>query len=305
VAANDTSASAAPSESDGWLADDKLFSTRPPISSHRMPRRLSRPIILAALVVITAAAGWTWLNGWGRSLPSNIVVAPAPAAAAPVLDSATRAARATATPSVPATAATTRSRSAVSPGPAVTSTVTMNVTVPPARSGPVSRPKPTRAAPAPTRSAASTVVTSPAAGMVVRVVNQASGESMSVARNATTDGAAIVQSTATGAGQRWRLVRSGSCFQLVNAHSTEALDDPDGSLDDGTQMQQWSYAQGNVNQTWCFTSVGAGLFSLQNQTSHSLLDLRNGPTGGGAIQQWGAEAYAPDANQTWRLIAAG
>ncbi len=128
---------------------------------------------------------------------------------------------------------------------------------------------------------------------------------MSVSHNSTNDGAPIVQSPATGTAQRWELVSSSSgCFQLVNQYTQEALDNPNGSYDDGTQMQQWSFAPGNINQTWCFYSVGTGRFSIQNRTSGSLLDLRNGGDDG-AIQQWGAQPYAPDSNQTWELVRVG
>ena len=145
----------------------------------------------------------------------------------------------------------------------------------------------------------------PANGLTVLVVNPTSGLPFGVG-NATADGALVTQSTSTGSGQQWRLVAtSGSCYQLVNAYSGMALDDPAGSFADGTQMQQWTFAAGNVNQTWCFQAVG-GRYSIRNAASGSLLDLRDGARGGGAaIQQWSADPAAPDANQTWQLVRVG
>jgi hypothetical protein len=148
-------------------------------------------------------------------------------------------------------------------------------------------------------------VTAPAAGMVVRVVSRASGDSIGVAQGSTVDGAPIVASSNIAAtAQQWRLVAADEgCFGLVNVHSGLALDDPDGSTDDGVQMQQWTTVSGDVNQAWCFRPVGAGLFSIRNLAAGTLLDLRDGGRDDGtAIQQWGADPAAPNANQTWLLL---
>jgi hypothetical protein len=147
----------------------------------------------------------------------------------------------------------------------------------------------------------------PADGLTVWLVSQASGQHFGVAGGATSDGALIVQSTSTGSAQQWRLVTaSGGCYQLVNVNSNMALDDPNGSRTNGTQMQQWTTAVGNPNQIWCFRSVGSGAYSIRNVASNSLLDLRDGVTGDGvAIQEWGASPAAPNANQTWQLVPTG
>jgi hypothetical protein len=146
------------------------------------------------------------------------------------------------------------------------------------------------------------VVTNPAGGMVVRLVNRASGRMVGVARAG--DGAPIVQLSDTGTRAQWRLDAAGpGCFQLVNVESGRAVDNPDGTYVDGTQMQQWELVPGNTNQTWCLRSVGSGWFSVRNQTSGSLLDLRDGGTADGTpIQQWSADPAAPDFNQSWQLI---
>jgi hypothetical protein len=114
----------------------------------------------------------------------------------------------------------------------------------------------------------------------------------------------IVQSTSSGIAQQWRLVAaSGSCYELANVGSGKALDNPNGSRMNGTQMQQWTIYAGNRNQTWCFQYVGGGRYSIRNLASGSLLDLEDGVSGDDvAIQEWGADPAAPNANQTWQLI---
>jgi hypothetical protein len=139
------------------------------------------------------------------------------------------------------------------------------------------------------------------------VVNRASGQHFGVAQSATSNGALIVQGTTTGSSEQWRLIAApGGCYQLVNVHSGMALNDPDGSRTDGTQMQQWTTAAGDPNQVWCFRSIGGSAYSIRNLASNSLLDLRDGVPGAGvAIQEWGADPAAPNANQTWQLLRTG
>jgi hypothetical protein len=144
----------------------------------------------------------------------------------------------------------------------------------------------------------------PADGLTVLVVNQASGQHFRVAQDATSNGALIVQGTTTSSSERWRLVAApDGCYQLVNVHSGMALNDPDGSSTDGTQMQQGTTTVDIPSQVWCFRSVGGSAYSIRNLASDSLLDLRDGVSGDGvAIQEWGADPAAPNANQTWQLV---
>ncbi len=128
---------------------------------------------------------------------------------------------------------------------------------------------------------------------------------VAVSQASTTNGAPIVQSVSTGTVAQWRLIPvGGACFQLLNVHSGLALANLFGTSADGAQMQQWQAATGNTNQTWCFQSVGGGWYSIHNQTSGSLLDLRAGLGEEGlAIQQSRGDPLAPNANQTWQLQA--
>ncbi|WP_238013793.1 chitosanase [Dactylosporangium sp. AC04546] len=166
---------------------------------------------------------------------------------------------------------------------------------------PASNPKPpTTSNPQAAPPAETTVA--PRDGLVVRIT-AANGKWVGVADGASTDGAKIVLSGNSGPAQLWRLVASHSgCFHLINAQSGKALDNPDGTWTNGVQMQQWEYFWGNYNQSWCFTAVDRGHYSISNLANYYLLDVHDGGGADGTpIQQWGADPAAPNSNQTWRL----
>lgn len=167
----------------------------------------------------------------------------------------------------------------------------------------VPTPTPPRTAGTPTHTTAPAAPVTPASGTVVRIVNPRTG--MAISATSSADGSPIEAIHSTGATARWRLVSSNGCYSLVNVGTGKALDNPDGSREDGTTMQLWTYIPGNANQTWCFTGVGPSLYSLLGYSGGCLLDLRDGGTADGTvIQQWGAPPQYPDDNQTWRLVQA-
>ena len=133
-----------------------------------------------------------------------------------------------------------------------------------------------------------------------RFSNQVSGKSFGVASNSTADGARMVQIGADEPSTRYRLVDVGDgFFNIINANG-RALDNPDGSPDRGTPMQQWTLDKGNPNQQWRFVSVGDAYLVI-NRASGLALDLRDGNTGDGTvIQQWTPESGNP--NQHWQLV---
>ncbi|MGH3712631.1 MAG: RICIN domain-containing protein [Micromonosporaceae bacterium] len=135
-----------------------------------------------------------------------------------------------------------------------------------------------------------------------RFSSQVTGKSFGVAANSTADGARMVQIGADEPSTRYRLVDVGDgFFNIINANG-RALDNPGGSPDRGTPMQQWTLDKGNPNQQWRFVSVGDAYLVI-NRASGLALDLRDGDTGDGAvIQQWTAERDNP--NQHWRLVRA-
>ncbi len=288
---------------DGWPADDALFPRRLPILSHRAPRPPRRRAWLTAtalaLVVATIA---------GRVLPDLVGSQPIGAqdvSVPPIRD--------------PMNSQTLTSDHSGDPAPYV-QPVTSTGGTPSAPAGssrwrsaasgthPAAPPPTTpHAPPPPTVGPPVATVVAPADGLTVWVVNRASGQHFGVAQDSALDGARIAQSISTSSAQLWRLAAaSGGCYQLANVHSGKALDNPDGSRADGTQMQQWTIGTGNPKQTWCFRSVGTGWYSIRNSASGSLLDLRDGVSGDGVvIQEWSADPAAPNANQTWQLIRVG
>jgi hypothetical protein len=137
-----------------------------------------------------------------------------------------------------------------------------------------------------------------------RLVSSLSGKSIGVSSGSTADGARIVQVSTRDQSQQWRLVYVDSgYFNVVNRATGKALDNPDGSQSDGTQMQQWTITgSGNANQQWRFTAAGDGYYLIVNRASGRALDLRDGNLNdGAAIQQW--EPASTNPNQRW-LIAA-
>ncbi|MFG2042285.1 RICIN domain-containing protein [Dactylosporangium sp. NPDC048998] len=299
---------------------DLLSEGRPDEAGHEGPppaRRLGRAwgwtlvrgVVMPMAVTVVFAAIGPW---WRSALPSS---AEATTSGAPTADT-------TGVPLEPVPASSPADTSAgdvpsktpgeqtvlrePSPTPPATapSPESTGVRPTPAGSRTVSpTPQPTRTTPL-----ATVRIIAPAAGMVVRVVSQASGDSVGVSRGSTSDGALIVSSSDTSAtAQQWRLIAAGEgCFGLINVRSGKALDNPDGSSVDGEQMQQWTAFAGNINQAWCFQPVGAGWYSIRNLAAGTLLDLRDGGRNDGtAIQQWGADPAMPDANQTWQLLRVG
>ncbi|MFI2710502.1 chitosanase [Micromonospora sp. NPDC018662] len=215
------------------------------------------------------------------------------------------------TPSMPTVAdSTTHPPATPSPSPspsAVPRSASPPAALPSPRSAGSRRPSATTSpAPASSRRPAAPTATAPRDGLLVRVV-ATGGKSIGVADGASFAGAKIVLSGGTGPAERWRVIASTSgCFHLVNVRSGMALDNPDGTWTNGVQMRQWEYGWGTSNQSWCFTPVGGGRYSIRNLTNYYLLDVRDGGTSDGtAVQQWGADAAAPNANQTWRLVPAG
>jgi hypothetical protein len=80
-----------------------------------------------------------------------------------------------------------------------------------------------------------------------------------------------------------------------------ALDDTNGSISNGTQMQQWSLTPGDSNQQWQISSLGNGYYTITNKTSGLNLDLTNGALADGtAIQQW--QGSSGDFNQEWQFV---
>lgn len=143
---------------------------------------------------------------------------------------------------------------------------------------------------------------SPRAVRAFRLASSITGKSIGVASGSTADGAGIVQVSGQDNAQQWRMVHVGSgYYNLINVKSGKALDNPNGSQDNGTQMQQWTiWDGGNANQQWRFESAGDGFYLVINRASGRALDLRDSNNNDGApIQQW--EPASKNPNQRWRI----
>ncbi len=152
--------------------------------------------------------------------------------------------------------------------------------------------------------AAPVLSTTPTAGNTYRIVSRASGKPIGVCYASTADGACILQFTDDGdPDQRWQLVNAGAgYFNVINANSGKALDNPGGSTADGTQMQQWTiWGSGNSNQQWLISAVAGGWYTITNRTSGKVLDVREGSVSDTtAIQQW--TYFSGNPNQQFRFV---
>ena len=89
-------------------------------------------------------------------------------------------------------------------------------------------------------------------GVLVQLVNQASGLTLGVRGNSTTAGAAVEQNAWTGnSSQKWSLNPSGTpdYFVLNNSRSGQALDVQGASKSTGALIDQWT-PNGAANQKW-------------------------------------------------------
>jgi hypothetical protein len=97
------------------------------------------------------------------------------------------------------------------------------------------------------------------------------------------------------------LVANGT-YTIVSENSGMALNDPNGSTADGTQMQQAS-VNGNNSQKWNLTNEGNNVVQLVNVSSGKALDVPNSSkTAGTVIDQWDVNGGS---NQRWTVISKG
>jgi type IV secretory pathway VirB10-like protein len=276
-----------------------------PAAKHRlttggMPR--TRMIVIAAAALVTIGLGVALLpsapgpsaSGITPTSPSSTLEdhLPVPSIASPLTESPTPD-PATAAPATTAAALP----GATTPPPAPRVTTQAPQPPPPATTAPAPPPPPPPP-PSPV---------SPRNGLVVRIVHPNSGKSIGVSGGSTANSAATVLSGSPGdSAQKWRIVTSPvGCFSLINVKSGKALDNPNGTSVNGTQMHQWTHYADNRNQSWCFTSIGSSRYTIKNGTSGFLLDVRDwGTAAGTPVQQWNADPANPNANQTWQFYTA-
>ncbi|MET8509256.1 RICIN domain-containing protein [Streptomyces sp. NPDC004787] len=107
----------------------------------------------------------------------------------------------------------------------------------------------------------------------------------------------------TAAEQSLSLVPTGDAPPAPDGAHTltaagKALDDPDSSTADGTQLITWT-PNGGANQTWSLTRQSDGTYELRNGASGKCADVEGGSTAAGArVIQWTCHGGA---NQRWTV----
>ncbi|MDF9745715.1 RICIN domain-containing protein [Natrinema salsiterrestre] len=97
-------------------------------------------------------------------------------------------------------------------------------------------------------------------------------------------------------------VRSGMKYRFVNAHSGKVLDVSNASPDDGANVHQWAWADGD-NQVWRLERVADGGYRFVAEHSGKVLDVSGPSTDDGAnVHQW---SWHGNDNQKWYVDAVG
>ncbi|MFF1902617.1 RICIN domain-containing protein [Kitasatospora sp. NPDC058218] len=122
------------------------------------------------------------------------------------------------------------------------------------------------------------------------------------ARSWTDTGAGAVGGGRTAGEQSLTLTATGTAGNppLDGTHTLttagKALDDPDHSTTQGTQLITWT-PSGGANQNWVFTRQADGSYQIVNGESHLCMDVSGGSTTAGAqVIQW---ACTGGGNQRW------
>jgi hypothetical protein len=139
------------------------------------------------------------------------------------------------------------------------------------------------------------------------IVNRYSGKALDVVGGSSADQAKVQQYTIHGGGnQRWHLKMQSIAtapglpypyFAIIADHSGKCLDVPNGSMDDGVDIQQYTPHYG-TNQSWILIPR-EGDVVIMNLHSRKVLDVEGASLDDHAnIQQFG---YLGGLNQRWRL----
>ncbi|MBP2629607.1 MAG: alpha-galactosidase [Firmicutes bacterium] len=95
---------------------------------------------------------------------------------------------------------------------------------------------------------------------------------------------------------------SAGAYKIINKLSGKALDVPNNSTTDGTQLIQWGYSGGN-NQRWTISQNSDGTYKIKSASSGKMVDLADNSYNDGArIDQWGNNEKD---NQKWSIISIG
>jgi hypothetical protein len=138
----------------------------------------------------------------------------------------------------------------------------------------------------------------PLDGEVFVLVNTNSGRCLAIQNDLKVRGANIVQGVVAakaGVGERWKMVKTGDYFKLVNELSGLVLAVPQSSQRQGQQIIQWEDL-GAADQQWEFVRIGRH-YSLKSRVSGLVLGVSESRTEADApVVQWQL-AEIPD--QVW------
>ena len=120
-----------------------------------------------------------------------------------------------------------------------------------------------------------------------KLVNQKSKKVLGVAGSSLQDGAKVNQYQPTGAiSQRWYLYYEGYLFggrtySIICSNSGKAIDNPSSSKVAGTQMQQYTWNEGE-NQMFVMTKLEDESVYFKNVASQLYLDIKDASKNHGA-----------------------
>jgi hypothetical protein len=101
-----------------------------------------------------------------------------------------------------------------------------------------------------------------------------------------------------GANQQWALQPIDGNYKMFARHSNKAMEAAGFGTANGTQIQQWTYANGD-NQQWYLTDVGSGNYKIIGLQSSRAVDINNSGTDNGTkVQLWD---YSGGANQLYKI----
>lgn len=137
-------------------------------------------------------------------------------------------------------------------------------------------------------------------GVPVNLTNTNSGYLLDVYGGSGSDGAEIIQWTATGAvNQEWVLVQGADGWvTIMSMGSGKVLDVTGGQTSDGARVVQWP-STGATNQQWQLVDAGQGRVKIVGRASGKLLSAVGSSTTPGAAMEIRSDTGGPD--QLWTL----
>ena len=100
-------------------------------------------------------------------------------------------------------------------------------------------------------------------------------------------------------------IDTNDVYKIISAESGQALSVRDNSTEDGANIQQENYVEGNTAQQWKFVYLGNGMYNIINVKSQKGLDVADGNTSNGANIQQYTVSDGGNNNQKWIVYERG